>query len=352
VRNCTAECDQDTDCLCPTDECINQDYYDYPEYGVCNESCECYCEPNILVNDTRCAECEDNDADSYYNYTISCPEGDDCDDSNADINPGANESCFDGIDNDCDTEIDLNDTDCYGCVDNDEDGYYTYSVNCTEGNDCDDSDPNVNPGTVEVCDDGIDNNCNDEIDCDDASCVNHPNCIQPSPQPTPSGGGGLILGGGIVTVKKIVCGDGDCNYTETCSNCPEDCLKEGEICCNNITYEGNCCVDADCGEGYECNITKYCNSLYFKEEIIQPEICEEDWMCTEWSECENDIQTRKCVDKNGCGSTINKPIGVEECTIEYPPITGLLTLVTSPIGFIPLIVLIFLILFFWRRKKH
>jgi len=35
--------------------------------------------------------------------------------------------------------------------------------------------------------------------------------------------------------------------------------------------------------------------------------CEEDWQCSEWSECINSIQTRYCVDLNECGTSINKP---------------------------------------------
>lgn len=55
---------------------------------------------------------------------------------------------------------------CYGLppcetVDRDGDGFRT----CEDGfgggwnDDCDDTDPNINPGQEEVCDDGIDNNC-------------------------------------------------------------------------------------------------------------------------------------------------------------------------------------------------
>ena len=48
------------------------------------------------------------------------------------------------------------------CTDGDGDGYGT-GVDCL-GPDCDDTDPGVNPGEVEACDDGIDNNCDGQID--------------------------------------------------------------------------------------------------------------------------------------------------------------------------------------------
>ncbi|MEC7984726.1 MAG: lectin-like protein [Myxococcota bacterium] len=44
-------------------------------------------------------------------------------------------------------------------VDSDGDGYF-------DTEDCDDSDPDVYPGSIEKCD-GIDNNCNDEVDEED-----------------------------------------------------------------------------------------------------------------------------------------------------------------------------------------
>ncbi|MEK6589554.1 MAG: MopE-related protein, partial [Nitrospinota bacterium] len=56
------------------------------------------------------------------------------------------------------------------CQDNDSDGYYAYdSVTCPEGNDCNNNDPAINPGASEICD-GKDNNCNGEIDEGACSC--------------------------------------------------------------------------------------------------------------------------------------------------------------------------------------
>ena len=58
-----------------------------------------------------------------------------------------------------------------GCIDNDGDGYYV-GPTCVREQDCDDNDPDVNPGAEEICGDGIDNNCNGltDEDCDGKKC--------------------------------------------------------------------------------------------------------------------------------------------------------------------------------------
>ncbi len=77
----------------------------------------------------------------------------DCDDGDPNINPGATEVC-DGVDNDCDPATDEN-------ADLDGDGY---SVICDA--DCDDYEPDTHPGEAEACD-GDDNDCDGAVPVDE-----------------------------------------------------------------------------------------------------------------------------------------------------------------------------------------
>jgi len=40
--------------------------------------------------------------------------------------------------------------------------------------------------------------------------------------------------------------DNTCDAGEDCSNCPNDCLDAGEVCCGTTAYTGDCCGDGDC----------------------------------------------------------------------------------------------------------
>ncbi len=53
--------------------------------------------------------CQDDDGDGYSDQACG---GDDCDDTDPDVNPGAAESCYDATDNDCDGLMDHADPDC------------------------------------------------------------------------------------------------------------------------------------------------------------------------------------------------------------------------------------------------
>ena len=91
--------------------------------------------------------------------------GDDCNDANAAVFPGATEIC-DGVDNDCDTEVDENgNSTFYQDSDNDGHGDPDTAFDACEvepgvvsvGDDCNDADPFTYPGAPELCDEA-DNN--------------------------------------------------------------------------------------------------------------------------------------------------------------------------------------------------
>jgi len=99
------------------------------------------------------------------------PTDEDCDDEDADVHPDAEEIC-DGVDNDCDGDVDEGVT-MVVYQDQDGDGYgdgTTGTQACEpesgmveDGTDCDDEDPDIHPDADELCD-NLDNNCNGEID--------------------------------------------------------------------------------------------------------------------------------------------------------------------------------------------
>ncbi len=61
------------------------------------------------------------------------------------------------------------------CTDGDGDSYNITGAGCGPV-DCNDADPAVNPGVTEICNNGIDDNCNGNIDCADSACTVSPMC--------------------------------------------------------------------------------------------------------------------------------------------------------------------------------
>lgn len=112
------------------------------------------------------SSCGDGDGDGYNDAACG---GNDCNDSNSAVNPGAAENCSDNIDNDCDGFTDEADSDCTINCDIDGDGYD--GSQCQGWTDCNDLDPAVNPGASEDCNNGIDDDCDGLIDGADPGCA-------------------------------------------------------------------------------------------------------------------------------------------------------------------------------------
>jgi len=183
---------------------------------------------------------------------VACsqPEGfvdnsSDCDDSTSEANPSGVEIC-DGIDNDCDGEVDgpdpIGGMTVY--VDADGDGAGSSSVSMVvcvptddfvaSSDDCDDADPTAYPGAEEVCD-GVDNNCSGEAD----------EGLLMTVYPDPDGDGyGLSL------LPMEACGPeagtsvtpGDCDETDAAVN------PGAEEVCDGV--DNDCSGEADEGLGF------------------------------------------------------------------------------------------------------
>jgi len=188
---------------------------------------------------------DDGDADGDGYIDELCVGGDDCDDANAAVFPGAFDQDGDGYDvcADCyelggDSEALVNpdqdevcdglDNDCDGGTD-DQDADGDGSTQC---DDCDDADPDAYPGAPEICADGIDQDCSgddlasdaDEDGSDNTFCGGD-DCDDTNPDAYPGApeicdGQDLNCDGQAVTADE----DGDLHYDDACGgdDCDDD----------------------------------------------------------------------------------------------------------------------------------
>ena len=157
LPTCT-ELDLDSDGFTTSFDCDDQDAEVNPDaVEVCNQMDD-NCDGQIDEGLTVVRYYFDGDGDGYGvpdPSVVDCsqPSGyvltfDDCDDTDPLVNPGQMEGPYNGLDDDCNAATPDDDLD--------GDGYVL-------AEDCADMDATISPAAAEICD-AIDNNCNSEID--------------------------------------------------------------------------------------------------------------------------------------------------------------------------------------------
>jgi prepilin-type N-terminal cleavage/methylation domain-containing protein len=172
-----SDCDADEDpCSCPKD-CGTQTLSEQASFN-CNDGVDNDCDGNTDCADTDCVAdascagvCGDSNCDAGEN---ACNCSADC--GAAAISETGDTACADGLDNDCDGQIDCNDSECSAassCVSICGDG----SCNAGEGPCNCSTDCGAAPVTEANCEDSEDNDCDGDVDCDDSDCNGDEACV-------------------------------------------------------------------------------------------------------------------------------------------------------------------------------
>jgi hypothetical protein len=209
-------------------------------------------------------------------------------------------------------------TEC--CADEDGDG--VFAPPC--GDDCDDGDPTNFPGNIEACDDGRDNDCNQEPDCRDPSCLNRPCddqnsctlddvCVE----------GGQCVGDPNDCDDQNVCTDDRCDpQSGQCLHEPliGQACEDGDLCTvkdicvedptGNVSCEG---IPVICDDGDQCTRDLCDPSTGLCQFLPDPGApCDDGDLCTE-----ND----RCVQEpTGAIFCQGAPVGCDDsnlCTIDF-----------------------------------
>ena len=242
-------------------DCVPDDAGYYQAYETALGAPEPCCDPAVGADplcdrncDGQVISCELCDGDEDG----FCPP-EDCDDSQATIYPGAPEVCNDGVDQDCQA----GDLLCQIGQDQDGDGYVP-PADCNEGN------PSVYPWAMELCD-NLDNDCDGVTDEGNAEggqlCGTTPEYCQSGIILCTHYGYGAALQcqGAVVKTEEICDGaDNDCNgqtdegWPELGQVCDG---PDADLCANGVV---TCLPDGTstaCGDEALSNILEVCNDI-------------------------------------------------------------------------------------------
>ena len=207
------------------------------------------------------ANCVDQDGDGYSGLSVSCPTGDDCNDFSTAANPGRDEIPGNGIDDDCRDGDAVPDV---MCPDADNDNFRAASCG---GRDCNDNDPNIKPRAVEICGNGVDEDC----EGGDQPCAE--NCVD-----NDNDGYGAAGSMGCPGGDEVDCDDNNmainpgsvelCNgVDDNCVDGVDECALAGQVCTGN----GGQCQG---GSGAQCENNDDCvGSKLTCDYEVSPKIC-------------------------------------------------------------------------------
>jgi hypothetical protein len=279
------ECNQPTGYVADDTDCDDTDADTYPGADEYCDGHDDNCDG--IVDEATAVDAstwyKDGDSDNYGDSSLSqaacsqptsyVADNTDCDDTDADTYPSADEYC-DGHDDDCDGTVDENSavdaTTWY--LDNDSDGYgesATSDTSCSQpsgyvsdSTDCDDTKTAINPGASEVCD-GVDNDCDGVTDGSDSldAILYYTDADGDGYGTTTSGTYACTQPSGSV-VSDNDCNDGDAGInpsaTEYCDGVDNDCdgtTDESDAADATTWYADN---DSD-GYGDDTNSQNACS---------------------------------------------------------------------------------------------
>jgi len=297
--------DRETDC--EDDNCNFQPCNDRIACTI-NDTCGGIGDPTCAgtPDNSQCADgiactrnpCRPNDPDADRRGCVFIPEHSRCDDGDpctvdtCDLVQGclhapAREICNDGVDNDCDGLTDCADDDCL--VDADGDGHQ--AMPC--GGDCDDNDPKVHPGRLENCFTPMDDDCDGRNNCQDPDCqvdadgdgqVRRP-CGEDCDDNDPNNWFG----------NQENCADrqdNNCNGLVDCNElvCDAMACDDGIVCTAGDTCVGGSCEgvpdDALCDDGIWCT-RDFCEPQFGRCGAIPEDIlCQDGFFCNGEEVCE------------------------------------------------------------------